>query len=214
MIDSIIEQMYEYKKWYTQVYGEFATYNGNSEGYDDACHGAIDEKLVEELRLPIDVPDGKTIEFDSSTAYGLSNGRVHNGVDLTSASAGVNAGDSVYAVADGTVEKIEKDSSSSKKSSNKTQSTSSSISNYLFIGDSRYSGLSSKLSEYGKVAAVVSSNSTQWSSVTKSGSGTILGTSISLPASVNGVSVMLGVNDMNIEKLQEVLEIYITDIHQ
>lgn len=76
-----------------------------------------------------------------------------------------------------------------------------SLDNFLFIGDSRYKGIESQLSALGSnitAKGVTSSTPKQWTPVVKSGHGTINAGSyaeeVTLPDSVSGVSVMLGVN--------------------
>ena len=93
-------------------------------------------------------------------------------------------------------------------------SGSSSLDGFLFIGDSRTHGVESELKGLGKdisVKGVDSSTQSEWLSVVKNGSGTVQGTSVSLPSNdkVKGVSVALGVNAItdtsNMEKLLDAL---------
>ncbi|MBQ3407921.1 MAG: C39 family peptidase [Clostridia bacterium] len=86
-----------------------------------------------------------------------------------------------------------------------------SFDNFLFLGDSRYVGVKSELEALGSnvsVCAVSSSTAKDWSSIIDSGSGTVLSTSITLPDSASGVSVMLGANSgaYQIPELKEVME--------
>ena len=99
-IESIISEIYQYREYYVQVFGDGKT-AGNSENYQNACVGAIDSTLVSDLHLPIDSKG--TINFDESTSYGLVDGQVHNGVDLNQTTASVSTGDKVYSIHDGTV---------------------------------------------------------------------------------------------------------------
>lgn len=166
--------------------------DADSEGYADACLGAIDANLVSELQKPVNIPDGTTVSFGEKNSFGVTSAGFHGGVDLNSSTAGVSAGTDVFAIANGVVDSVGTSGSSN-------QSTSS-ISNYLFIGDSRYVGIKSNLEGLGQnntVAAVTSSTPAQWESVASNGSGTVLGTRITLPSTANGISVMLGVNNVS-----------------
>lgn len=166
--------------------------DADSEGYVDSCLGAIDANLVSELQKPVNIPDGTTVSFGENNSFGVTSSGFHGGVDLNSSTAGVSAGTDVFAIANGVVDSVGTSGSSN-------QSTSS-ISNYLFIGDSRYVGIKSNLEGLGQnntVAAVTSSTPAQWESVASNGSGTVLGTRITLPSTANGISVMLGVNNVS-----------------
>lgn len=166
--------------------------DSDSEGYADSCLGAIDANLVSELQKPVNIPDGTTVSFGENNSFGVTSAGFHGGVDLNSSTAGVSAGTDVFAIANGVVDSVGTSGSSN-------QSTSS-ISNYLFIGDSRYVGIKSNLEGLGQnntVAAVTSSTPAQWESVASNGSGTVLGTRITLPSTANGISVMLGVNNVS-----------------
>ena len=73
------------------------------------------------------------------------------------------------------------------------------LDNFLFIGDSRTEAIESDLEKLGDnitAEGVSSSKPSDWKQVTKTGSGTVLGTSITLPSKsgVKGISVALGVN--------------------
>lgn len=93
----------------------------------------------------------------------------------------------------------------------KTESgtTTSSFDNFLFIGDSRTEGMRANLEALGnnvKVYGAVSSSPNQWMSVIQNGSGSINGTNITLPESVTGVSIALGVNGTGqVESMKAVL---------
>lgn len=166
--------------------------DADSEGYADACLGAIDANLVSELQKPVNIPEGTTVSFGENNSFGVTSAGFHGGVDLNSSTAGVSAGTDVFAIANGVVDSVGTSGSSN-------QSTSS-ISNYLFIGDSRYVGIKSNLEGLGQnntVAAVTSSTPAQWESVASNGSGTVLGTRVTLPSTANGISVMLGVNNVS-----------------
>lgn len=166
--------------------------DSDSEGYADSCLGAIDANLVSELQKPVNIPEGTTVSFGENNSFGVTSVGFHGGVDLNSSTACVSAGADVFAIANGVVDSVGTSGSSN-------QSTSS-ISNYLFIGDSRYVGIKSNLEGLGQnntVAAVTSSTPAQWESVASNGSGTVLGTKITLPSTANGISVMLGVNNVS-----------------
>ena len=73
------------------------------------------------------------------------------------------------------------------------------LDNFLFIGDSRTAAIESDLKKLGNnitAKGVSSSKPSDWEEVIKTGSGLVLGTSVTLPpkSSVKGVSVALGVN--------------------
>lgn len=166
--------------------------DSDSEGYADSCLGAIDANLVSELQKPVNIPEGTTVSFGENNSFGVTSAGFHGGVDLNSSTAGVSAGTDVFAIANGVVDSVGTSGSSNQSSS--------SISNYLFIGDSRYVGIKSNLEGLGQnntVAAVTSSTPAQWESVASNGSGTVLGTRITLPSTANGISVMLGVNNVS-----------------
>lgn len=100
--------------------------------------------------------------------------------------------------------------SNSSTNNNKSSTKVSSLDNFLFIGDSRYNGISSQLSSLGKnitVIGVDNSKSDEWATVTKGGSGSVQGQSVTLPSSAKGVSVMIGVNSLNqTEETKQMLE--------
>lgn len=91
----------------------------------------------------------------------------------------------------------------------------SSLDNFLFIGDSRYAGIESQLNDLGNNVTsfgVGGSTPAEWIDVVKNGSGYVdspWGEDVTLPETVSGVSVMLGVNNVNgttqISDMQEVL---------
>lgn len=99
-IDSIIGEIYQYREYFVQVFGDGKT-TAYSESYENSCVGAIDKKLVDDLHLPIE--SNGTITFDSGSSYGLIDGKIHNGVDLNQTTAGVSQGSKVYSIHDGTV---------------------------------------------------------------------------------------------------------------
>lgn len=112
-----------------------------------------------------------------------------------------------------TAETDNSNSSSSDNSNSESTASAKNLNNFLFIGDSRYNGISESLKKLGRdisVCAVDSSNPSQWVSVTQNKSGTVLGTSITLPDTASGVSVMLGVNETSqVSELKQVL----TNLH-
>lgn len=101
---SIVYEIYERKKWYTQVYGEiFDTVD--AESYSTTCNGGIDPTLAnsEFVGLPVNIESGKSVSFDGDYAFGIRDGKNHNGVDINSITTGSSEGDNVYAIADGEV---------------------------------------------------------------------------------------------------------------
>jgi murein DD-endopeptidase MepM/ murein hydrolase activator NlpD len=186
----IYEDIVSNKNLFKDIFLQYI--DSDSEGYADSCLGAIDANLVSELQKPVNIPDGTTVSFGENNSFGVTSVGFHGGVDLNSSTAGVSAGTDVFAIANGVVDSVGTSGSSNQSSS--------SISNYLFIGDSRYVGIKSNLEGLGQnntVAAVTSSTPAQWESVASNGSGTVLGTKITLPSTANGISVMLGVNNVS-----------------
>ena len=104
MINSIIDEIYQFRSWYVGVYGEYGLGSADSENYSN-CQGAIDQTLVGDLKVPVDSKSG-SFTFNNNNSYGVKNGEVHNGVDLDSSSAGISSGDSVYSIHDGVVESV------------------------------------------------------------------------------------------------------------
>ncbi|MBO5183018.1 MAG: peptidoglycan DD-metalloendopeptidase family protein [Bacilli bacterium] len=80
--------------------------SASSEAYVDSCVGAIDNNLVSNLRKPIDIVEGTNINFTEDYAYGIKDGKLHNGVDLNENTTGSKEGDNVYAIAKGKVREI------------------------------------------------------------------------------------------------------------
>lgn len=87
-----------------------------------------------------------------------------------------------------------------------------SLDNFLFIGDSRYKGIESQLNDLGNNVTslgVGGSTPAEWIDVVKNGSGYVdspWGEDVTLPETVSGVSVMLGVNATSqISEMKEVL---------
>lgn len=98
---------------------------------------------------------------------------------------------------------------STTSSDSSTQSKITTLDDFLFVGDSRYAGIKSELSALGSninVIGVSSSSSSNWVTATKEGNGIVLSTNVTLPTTVSGVSVMLGVNNLSqVTETQEVL---------
>lgn len=103
-IDSIINEIYEHKIWYTSIYGDIEV---DVENYDDSCIGAISNDLVPELTLPVKI-NSASVTFSGEYAFGVNNGQMHNGVDLNSETTGTKEGDSVFAISIGEVVKVSK----------------------------------------------------------------------------------------------------------
>lgn len=189
----ILDDIYRNKNLFKEIFLKYE--EESSEEYAEACIGAIDNSLVNELALPVKLSG--SVSFDSNSSYGVIDGKIHNGVDLTSSTAGISKGTSVYSIADGVVDSVGTDSQTEVKATN--------LNDFLFIGDSRYNNISNLLKQYGTVYGIEDSTSSQWLNVIKNGSGTIKSTSITLPTSVNGISVMLGISDLDVSNLQSVL---------
>lgn len=74
----------------------------------------------------------------------------------------------------------------------------SSFDKFIFIGDSRYEGISDKLKSLGSnitVCSAVGSSPKEWIEVARNGSGTVKGKAQTLPGTATNISVMLGVNN-------------------
>ena len=74
----------------------------------------------------------------------------------------------------------------------------SSLDKFIFIGDSRYEGISDKLKSLGSnitVCSAVGSSPKEWIEVARNGSGTVKGKAQTLPGTATNISVMLGVNN-------------------
>lgn len=99
--EEIINNIYQNRDLFKEIFLQYV--EESSEEYVDSCIGAIDGYLISDLQLPVKIPDGKTVSFDGNTAFGIRDGKSHKGVDLNSTTAGVNNGDSVYAIASGEV---------------------------------------------------------------------------------------------------------------
>ena len=92
------------KDLFKDIFLQYA--DADSESYIDSCLGAIDVNLVSELQKPVNIPDGTTVSFSDQYAYGVVDGKYHNGVDLNETTAAVSLGSNVYSVANGTIESI------------------------------------------------------------------------------------------------------------
>ena len=106
-IDRIIKEIYDHRDWYVSIFGNVA---GNAENYSDVCTGAIDENLVSQLGLPVSNISGSTV-FDGKNAYGVSEGIMHNGVDLNVNTTGTKLGENVISIAAGKVISADKSTS-------------------------------------------------------------------------------------------------------
>lgn len=102
--DEIFNAIKENKKLFKDIFLQYQ--NSNSENYVNNCVGAIDSTLVSGLSLPVDIPENTQISFGDEYAFGVVNGRNHNGVDLNRTTAGVDLGSIVYSVANGKVDSI------------------------------------------------------------------------------------------------------------
>lgn len=111
--------------------------DADSESYIDSCLGAIDVNLVSELQKPVNIPDGTTVSFSDQYAYGVVDGKYHNGVDLNETTAAVSLGSNVYSVANGTIESISNLSGCTANSENVCAKTIK-ISHNIVIDSSEY----------------------------------------------------------------------------
>ena len=103
-IDHIIKEIYDHRDWYVEIFGNVS---GNSESYSDVCTGAIPEEYVSLLGLPVSNISGSTV-FDGKNAYGISDGIMHNGVDLNINTTGTKEGENVLSIAAGKVVSVAK----------------------------------------------------------------------------------------------------------
>ena len=114
----LFREINDNKKLFESVFLEYQ--QESSEDYVESCVGAINQKLVSELNMPVDIPDNITISFDDNYSYGIVNGKSHNGVDLNETTAGVKLGSKVYAVANGKIDSIEDTKCSNEKKCGKS----------------------------------------------------------------------------------------------
>lgn len=99
-INRIIKGIYEYAQEFDDIYG----YERDASGEEELeCEGTLDLDMVSHLGLPV---DSTTFKFDSSTGYGLINGTMNNGVNLTASSAGISEGMNVKSIYAGKVTEI------------------------------------------------------------------------------------------------------------
>lgn len=103
--NQIYSEIVDNSDLYQEIYMDKV--GASSEDYVESCVGAINQKLVSELNMPVDIPDNITISFDDNYSYGIIDGKSHNGVDLNETTAGVKLGSKVYAVANGKIDSIE-----------------------------------------------------------------------------------------------------------
>ncbi len=101
-IERIIKEIYERESWYTDVYGRV---EGSVENNDNVCVGSIESELLTKLVKPVNIAG--SVSFNGEYAYGISNGKLHNGVDLNSETSGTKEGDDVFAVASGKVIEVD-----------------------------------------------------------------------------------------------------------
>ena len=131
--ETIYRNIVQNKKLFEEIY--LQNQNTNSENYTNNCVGAIDTTLVSKLNKPVDIVDSTQISFDGEYAFGVVNGKNHNGVDLNKTTVGVNLGSNVYSVASGKVESVE---DSVCKDGNNKCGKSIKIKHSLVIDDSVY----------------------------------------------------------------------------
>lgn len=123
------------KDLFKDIFLQYA--DADSESYIDSCLGAIDVNLVSELQKPVNIPDGTTVSFSDQYAYGVVDGKYHNGVDLNETTAAVSLGSNVYSVANGTIESISNLSGCTANSENVCAKTIK-ISHNIVIDSSEY----------------------------------------------------------------------------
>lgn len=123
------------KDLFKDIFLQYA--DADSESYIDSCLGAIDVNLVSELQKPVNIPDGTTVSFSDQYAYGVVDGKYHNGVDLNETTAAVSLGSNVYSVANGTIESISNVSGCTANSENACAKTIK-ISHNIVIDSSEY----------------------------------------------------------------------------
>lgn len=104
-IDNIISEIYEYSDEYKEIFGYSEPQSAEDE--IDECIGNVNLEIIPKLASPI--KERESYSFEGSDAYGISNGKTNNGVDLTESSAEIKEGEDVYAIADGTVEEVVSD---------------------------------------------------------------------------------------------------------
>ena len=97
-IDNIISGIYQYAEDFDRMFDYKR--DADSQEDDGTCEGNIDSELVTELELPV---NGSEFSFDETTSFGINYDMQNNGVDLTSASAGVTEGADVKAIYGGKV---------------------------------------------------------------------------------------------------------------
>ena len=123
------------KDLFKDIFLQYA--DADSESYIDSCLGAIDVNLVSELQKPVNIPDGTTVSFSDQYAYGVVDGKYHNGVDLNETTAAVSLGSNVYSVANGIIESISNLSGCTANSENVCAKTIK-ISHNIVIDSSEY----------------------------------------------------------------------------
>lgn len=102
--EQIYSEIVDNANLYEEIY--MGNMNLSSESYTENCVGAIDSELVSELKMPVDIKDSSSITFDDEYAYGIVNGKDHNGVDLNEKTVGVTLGSDVFSVETGKVASI------------------------------------------------------------------------------------------------------------
>ena len=80
------------------------------EFYSDASSGNIAKAVINELSQPVEVADGVTASFSGKYNYGITNGYMHNGIDLNKETIGANPGSPVYSIYKGIVDSVGNDS--------------------------------------------------------------------------------------------------------
>lgn len=99
IVDSEIDKIIDDIKLTAESYQDIFGYQKkDSEFYTEICPGNIKKILINELGKPTDYTG--TPKFDGANAFGVTDGKMHKGLDLNSSSTGNKEGDSVYSVYD------------------------------------------------------------------------------------------------------------------
>ena len=100
----LLSEIYTSKETFEEIFLDIT--EGEAEEYVDNCQGAINNNLVKELALPIKTTSGQTFNMSDNELFGIHNGIKQNGVVLTKNNSGINSGDEVYSIADGTIVEV------------------------------------------------------------------------------------------------------------
>ena len=124
----ILSEIYTNKEAFEQIFLDYK--EGTAEEYVNNCEGAIPNKIVRNLSLPV---KSDTFNFSQNDLFGIKNGYKQNGVLITQSNSGITAGSEVYSVYDGTVLKIGKMDEASSSTSTETSELTDDSNNYVTI---------------------------------------------------------------------------------